>query len=558
MKKVLSLFMSLVMLASVTAGTDLSVYAQAKDTEPDFSYTYVNPYYEGKIDESVFSEDEEEDSDAFSYTAPKLYATAYSEAKAIEVLRDKMVARTKTVTLNVVTQRAGNDALKYIANEALSQEHSVSSTDGDYLLFNMYGMQGYGIVISMGSKNEYQLTFEMEYLTTAAQEKEVTARINSTLKELNLSGKSDYRKIRLIHNFVCENAKYDYEHMDDITYKMQFSTYGALIKGVTVCQGYATLFYRLCMESGISCRVIAGGDHAWNIAKLGNKYYYVDTTWDDTVTDYYPDKVNGTYYSDDYVFDWFMLGSKDFLYHTFESDYTTNYFKNKYPVSASSYVCTHPSKQWMLPEDADCTKGYYEGLICTECDEVFETRYFSPVAEHSYVKKVVAPTCTAKGYTRYACAVCNSKYDVDVKNALGHSYTKTTTKATTSANGKIVESCTRCKTVKSNTTLYKISNIDLSTTYYNYDGKSHTPAVTVKDSSGKALVRDKDYTLSYTGGRTAVGKYQVKVTFKGNYSGSTTKYFYIRPKSTAISSVKASSNGFTVQWNKQTSNTNGY
>ncbi len=551
--------MAAVMLVSITAGIDLSAYAKTESIGEEYSYSYVNPYYEGKIAETELADEDDEESDGFTYKAPTVYATAYSDGKAIEILRDKMVARTKSVTLNVVTPRAGNDALQYIAEQAISQERSVSTADGDYLRWNMYSMQGRGRVIKLGAKNEYQLTFEMEYLTTAAQEKEITNKVKTVLQKLNLNGKSDFRKLKLIHDFVCENAKYDYDHLDDYNYKVQFSTYGALIKGVTVCQGYSTLFYRLCKEVGISCRVVAGGDHGWNIAKLGSKYYYIDTTWDDTQTDFYPEKENNSYWSDDYVYDWFMLGSEDFLYHTFSSEYTTNYFKSKYPVSTASYVCTHPSTVWVIPKDASCLVGFDKDKHCAECDAYIETVTVEPAESHTYVNKVVAPTCTAKGYTRHTCSVCNSSYDDKIVAATGHSYKKTVTKATEKADGKIVDACTKCKAVKSTTAVPKIKSVALSTTATYYNGKVKTPGVTVKDSKGKTLKKGTDYTVSFASGRKNVGRYAVTVTFKGNYSGKKTLYFNIIPRGVSkINSVTSRSKGFVVNWTKQRTQTTGY
>ena len=69
---------------------------------------------------------------------------------------------------------------------------------------------------------------------------------------------------------------------------MKFTAYAAVTTGKSVCQGYATLFYRLAKMQGISSRVIAGHGtntdvyHGWNIVKLGNLYYNVDATWDAT------------------------------------------------------------------------------------------------------------------------------------------------------------------------------------------------------------------------------------------------------------------------------------
>lgn len=44
-----------------------------------------------------------------------------------------------------------------------------------------------------------------------------------------------------------------------------------MINKTAVCQGYASLFYRLALDAGVDTRVIsgeAGGPHAWNIVKL--------------------------------------------------------------------------------------------------------------------------------------------------------------------------------------------------------------------------------------------------------------------------------------------------
>ena len=81
---------------------------------------------------------------------------------------------------------------------------------------------------------------------------------------------------------------------------------------------------------------------------------------------------------------------------------------------------------------------------------------------------------------------------------------------------------------------------------------------TVKDANGKALVKNTDYSLSYSSGRKNAGKYSVKVTFKGKYEGTVTKTFTIVPKSTTISSLTAVSKGFTVKWKKRTTQTTGY
>ena len=103
-----------------------------------------------------------------------------------------------------------------------------------------------------------------------------------------------------------------------------------------------------------------------------------------------------------------------------------------------------------------------------------------------------------------------------------------------------------------------IKSAKLSTTSYTYDGKVKAPSVKIIDSNGRTLVKNTDYTVTYASGRKNVGKYSVKIKFKGNYSGTKTLYFTIKPKATSISSLSAGSKKFTVKWKKQSTQVTGY
>ena len=179
--------------------------------------------------------------------------------------------------------------------------------------------------------------------------------------------------------------------------------------------------------------------------------------------------------------------------------------------------------------------------------------------------KAVPPTCTSNGYTPYICGNCGREVHWDIVPALGHHYkekSRAFTKATTSKDGKRTATyiCTGCKATYTKTlqTYYKASNIKLSKTAYTYNGKVQKPSVTVKNSKGKALKNGTDYKISYPKGMKNVGKYTVKVTLKGNYSGSKSMTYNINPKGTSVSKVTAAKKGFKVIWKKQTTQTTGY
>ena len=73
----------------------------------------------------------------------------------------------------------------------------------------------------------------------------------------------------------------------------------------------------------------------------------------------------------------------------------------------------------------------------------------------------------------------------------------------------------------------QLFNITLSQVEYTYDGNAKTPTVTVKDGSA-VLVEGTDYTLGYTANVNA-GTATVTATAKGNYSGTQTASFTIKP-----------------------------
>lgn len=99
------------------------------------------------------------------------------------------------------------------------------------------------------------------------------------------SSMSDYDKYRYIAKKLCEETAYDYafpkvsmrQFLDDS------GVYGALVNRLSICQGFAQTYDYLCKRAGLFSLVVAGkifsGDHAWNIIKLDDGYYHVDTTW---------------------------------------------------------------------------------------------------------------------------------------------------------------------------------------------------------------------------------------------------------------------------------------
>ena len=142
--------------------------------------------------------------------------------------------------------------------------------------------------------------------------------------------------------------------------------------------------------------------------------------------------------------------------------------------------------------------------------------------------------------------VCDSDCNkCKTKRTAPHSYKETITgKATLNKAGTIVTKCSICGNVKSTRVINKISKVAFKKPTTTYDGTVKKPSVVVTDAKGKTVSAD-NYTITYPSNMKNVGKYKIKVTFKGNYSGSKTLTYTINSVKASKCSVKLSSAKYT-------------
>ena len=179
---------------------------------------------------------------------------------------------------------------------------------------------------------------------------------------------------------------------------------------------------------------------------------------------------------------------------------------------------------------------------------------------HKLDKRTVNPTCSKDGYKEQYCTTCgyvNPKKDIIPKTNHNYATSKVTKPAKLNADGERTYYCSKCNATKKQV-IKAVKSVTLSTTSYTYDKKTKTPSVTVKNTNGTTLKKDKDYKVTYASGRKYVGRYWVKITFMGNYGGSVTKTFDIKPKGTTPTKLTSLSKSIKVYWNKQESHSPGY
>ena len=128
------------------------------------------------------------------------------------------------------------------------------------------------------------------------------------------------------------------------------------------------------------------------------------------------------------------------------------------------------------------------------------------------------------------------------------SLTTKVTKATPAKDGRIDKCCDKCGQIISTTVIPQISSMKLSASGFNYTGKKLTPKITVYDRNNK-VVAVVNYTVTYKN-NIKPGTATVTVTFKGNYSGTLTGSFSIKPKNTSKLQITSKTKSLVLKWNK--------
>ena len=221
---------------------------------------------------------------------------------------------------------------------------------------------------------------------------------------------------------------------------------------------------------------------------------------------------------------------------------TNGYTLHKCSVCGTSYkdsttkATGHSYGNSVVTKQPTCTAEGTKTKTCTKCNATVTEKL--PAKGHTAViDKGYPATCTTAGKTDGShCSVCGAVIKAQTTiTATGHKSSGwiVDKAASIGVKGSKHRECTVCKKVLETAEIPALSRISiskasvtLSTSTYAYDGKAKKPGVTVK-LNGKTLKNSTDYTVSYSN-NTKVGTATVKITGKGNYTGSVSKTFKIK------------------------------
>lgn len=134
----------------------------------------------------------------------------------------------------------------------------------------------------------YQIEENTKTYMTDEEAEQVENQLKVLVDYANKNYETDYDKAYYFAQWLAENNEYQFDSNPDNI--IENNMYGALVKGLSQCSGFAQSFAILCQRVGIPSYSVTGntkekvrpegysGEHQWNIVKLNDNWSYVDVT----------------------------------------------------------------------------------------------------------------------------------------------------------------------------------------------------------------------------------------------------------------------------------------
>ncbi|CDN35401.1 unnamed protein product [Bacillus thuringiensis DB27] len=239
--------------------------------------------------------------------------TAQSDVKLLDDFRKELKKQIDNREENItITYKTKDRNARNIMDQLYGEFNKIVDAD-EYVKYNVASTR-YSI---KGMPGDYTFTLQVKYRESKEQTQYVKAQAKSIVGSIVKLGMDEHEKVKAIHDYVVKHVSYD-------TSYQAYTAYEALANRSAVCQGYTLLTYELLKEAGIQNHIVTGTGngqaHAWNLVNIENKWYHLDTTFDDPV----PDKAGRATYS-------YFNMSDEQLSKDHEWD------RSKYPAATTSY-----------------------------------------------------------------------------------------------------------------------------------------------------------------------------------------------------------------------------
>lgn len=202
--------------------------------------------------------------------------------------------------------------------EMLTKDNTILSNINNFVHpYNSYNS------ILINSNNSKKIVVKVDKMYSEEDINIIDSKVDSVISSLIKPNMSDGDKIKVIHDYIVNNTKYDtkkertvyYNGLTEYKYSSNKAT-GPILYNLAICSGYTDYMEIFLEKLGIKSYKISSDNHIWNYIYLDNKWLHLDLTWDD------PINYNGkdTIIYDYYLIDTAKLNSLDTTEHTFDKN----------------------------------------------------------------------------------------------------------------------------------------------------------------------------------------------------------------------------------------------
>ena len=139
------------------------------------------------------------------------------------------------------------------------------------------------IIFTYNTKGEFDIKVNKIY--SEENIVKINEVVDRVIKENIVDTMTTTQKLKIIHDYIIDNTKYDTlksKNINDMTYKSN-PAIGVLLEGYGICSGYSDAMGIFLDKLGIDNYKISNDTHIWNLVKVNNKWLHIDLTWDDPI-----------------------------------------------------------------------------------------------------------------------------------------------------------------------------------------------------------------------------------------------------------------------------------
>lgn len=131
------------------------------------------------------------------------------------------------------------------------------------------------------------IQIEIKHVYEKEEIQKLSSKVDELIQENITDNMSTRDKIKAIHDYIINHTEYDKlktENVNDTTYKSN-TAYGVLFQNYGICSGYSDAMKLFLDKLNIINYKISNDQHIWNLVNIDGKWYHLDLTWDDPVSD---------------------------------------------------------------------------------------------------------------------------------------------------------------------------------------------------------------------------------------------------------------------------------